>query len=585
MTTLQGSAGDTINIYEISGTLYFNTNGSGQTLLTTGPFTVTNLTPGSGILKVLFTSDITLSTSTFNFFICNSNNIQFGDVSLTNIGGTFRKPQITINNTPNYTGLIQNGTSTNNTGKNNIYVYNLTVIGSGTTTLLGNAGWIGSIYYANGSTNNYIINCDSRGDIAGSSGGIVGNTVCNNLGTLSIIGCSSTGNIGFASGGILGRLDSPAPTNPGTITINQCYSIGTIESSGAGGIAGRTSVSGANCIISNCYSLGIISGGNAGGIVGLSWKNQVTNCYSKGNITGTGAGGIFGANANASAINCYSTGAIGTGTGGIYGNLFSLSSLAINCYTSGNSSASPLSGIYAGQGIDNFQGSNNFSQANNGNSGVWTNSNANLTLQGVGTIWIDVLDLSNNSYRLLNFGPSPYSLIRINSTINSLIQSYSETISSTGVTSGIISPVSPVFTSVEIVLGGNGTISIDSSTGVISTNGTSPGTYTLAIYAYWDEYEEYTITTFLLTVLSAAIPSNVQGMTIPPCCEPNVCNMDPQISNYDADVIINKKAGKAVDKSVDDFYGGIASKQRTAHSQPIFKSYYDYMNYLQGKYK
>jgi len=74
-------------------------------------------------------------------------------------------------------------------------------------------------------------------------------------------------------------------------------------------------------------------------------------------------------------------------------------------------------------------------------------------------------------------------------------------------------------------------------------------------------------------------------MSVPLCCEPNVCNANPQTSNYDSDVITNKSAGKAVDKSVENFYVGVATGQRTAYSQPIFKSYYDYINYLQGKYK
>jgi hypothetical protein len=57
------------------------------------------------------------------------------------------------------------------------------------------------------------------------------------------------------------------------------------------------------------------------------------------------------------------------------------------------------------------------------------------------------------------------------------------------------------------------------------------------------------------------------------------------VSDYNSDVVINKAAGKAVDKSVENFYAGVAMGTRTAYSQPIFKSYYDYMNYLKGKYK
>jgi len=59
----------------------------------------------------------------------------------------------------------------------------------------------------------------------------------------------------------------------------------------------------------------------------------------------------------------------------------------------------------------------------------------------------------------------------------------------------------------------------------------------------------------------------------------------PDFNFFSPTAIINKAAGKAVDKSVENFYVGVATGGRTAHAQPIFKSYYDYMNYLQGKYK
>jgi hypothetical protein len=78
---------------------------------------------------------------------------------------------------------------------------------------------------------------------------------------------------------------------------------------------------------------------------------------------------------------------------------------------------------------------------------------------------------------------------------------------------------------------------------------------------------------------------NNQATTVPPCCVANVSNPNPQETNYNNSVITNKAGGKAIDKSVENFYVGVATGGRTAHSQPIFKSYHDYMNYLQGKYK
>jgi hypothetical protein len=48
-------------------------------------------------------------------------------------------------------------------------------------------------------------------------------------------------------------------------------------------------------------------------------------------------------------------------------------------------------------------------------------------------------------------------------------------------------------------------------------------------------------------------------------------------------VTMGRHSSKAVLAGVDAFYGGVVSGQRTAHSQPVFKSYHDYMLFLQGK--
>jgi len=71
--------------------------------------------------------------------------------------------------------------------------------------------------------------------------------------------------------------------------------------------------------------------------------------------------------------------------------------------------------------------------------------------------------------------------------------------------------------------------------------------------------------------------------TTPSCCEANICNKNPQESDYDTSIISAKISGKVIDTSVATFYNGVVSGARTTHSQPIFKSYYDYIQYLQGK--
>ena len=74
-----------------------------------------------------------------------------------------------------------------------------------------------------------------------------------------------------------------------------------------------------------------------------------------------------------------------------------------------------------------------------------------------------------------------------------------------------------------------------------------------------------------------------QSSTIAPCCEANRPCLQPQTSNYDTSNTTERQSSKAVLTGVDTFYGAIVSGQRTAHSQPVFKSYHDYILFLQGK--
>jgi hypothetical protein len=607
MTTISPSQTDTINISQSGNTIRYNINGGSNINITAWPVTIVNGTSSpTQNVKVIFTTDLTISTTTAGlsaatngYFNCGTAYIQFGSTSLIN--GT--RPTITISSLTDYVGFIRNNNG--NIAYGNISIYNLIV--DGTTSTLGAnvpvaAGWVGGArfgYNVGGSTpidNIFIINCSSKGPIVSNGGGIIGQQSAHTNSTVVIRGCSSNGNMtGNSAGGIVGS--NSGFNSGGRLIIDQCTSSGTIGGGvTSGGICGSGAGGGTSGIgsatITNSYSTGDLVQQRCGGICGGGTGNvTVQNCYSTGNINAADCGGIFGRNAasvggtTARAINCYSTGIIPniTGVGGIFAVSIGLI-IATNCYTSGSRLGS-TGGIYGGSTNDNLFGSNNYSEGNNTNGGVWNNMNATATiakpagLTGVtdNSVWVNYPTI-NLGFKLVATGTSPYVTQNIN-TDNTLVQTFSQSVTAGSNTS---SQVGNAFSAFGIVSGNtSGTLSINTTTGVITSTSLTPtGVYTLLIYAV----DEDTVTTFILTVIGAPI-LNVLAPSIPPCCLPNVCNANPQLSNYDNSVIINKAAGKAVDKSVENFYTGVASGGRTAHSQPIFKSYYDYMNYLQGKYK
>jgi hypothetical protein len=594
-------ASGTLYLRDSSGVVQYSTDNTNWTPVD-WPATIENSNTAD-TLTVLFRTNITL-TSVTNYFICNSDNIQFGSRSLKSNG---TRPIIVMDGVTDYSGLIQNGTL--NIGVSvfsAIYVCNLEIQSINGSTIQKGAGWFGQTYYGNTKIKNVFVNCTSDGFISSESGGIVGSFAGSNEGVLSILGCSSTGVIFEGAGGIIGR---DAATSLGTVDISECYSSGEIKLQ-AGGIVGPNSVADSGTItVTKCYSTGVIVEGGAGGIfgsragyIGGSGAANAIECYSNGAI-GTNCGGIFGQDAGNNstkvvAVNCYSTGTIDGDN--FAGGIFSVSTtggdiLATNCYTCGLNTSStlpiPPGGIYGNDPNDNVFGVDNFSESANGNSGIWSDTNANGTLLDtptttyVGTTWVKGTPaIVNTAYELRKMGHTPYSLQNILPSYE-LETTYSQTINAGTSTISAILPPGYTYSILDI---NNSTpdtyptITMNTTTGKISTTPTTvPGPYTLIVR---NQINPYSITQFDLTVLEfiglASIPTS-----IPECCQPNVCTMNPQETNYNTSVITQKKGGKAVDKSVTDFYVGVATGQRTAHSQPIFKSYYDYMNYLQGKYK
>jgi hypothetical protein len=495
MTTISADgASSTIYIQDIYSAIQYRIN-TGAWVAITFPVFVsnTNSTPASNILKVIFTTQITLNTSkgdTLCYFDCSSNGLQFGSASLDVSGN---RASIVIDGIANYIGLIQNrGIST---GYNNIYIYNLAVTAASSVTDT-QGGWVCGAQFGRGAYNNYIINCASDGIIRG--GGIVGEDAATGPSSLYVIGCYSTGTIGSNKGGIIGS--SAARNSSAACSIEQCWSEGNIFPSG-GGIYGTTAgIGGGSVVARKCYSTGTIAS-SAGGIYGF--RAALTNgtalaesCYSTGSI-GTNGGGIYGASAGlnsgqCSTTNCYTLGTIDATAGGIFGAAWSAAT-ASNCYISG-AAAAATGYIFAGS---TAVPATNYSEAANLSSG-WDSTHANTALQGTpptSSIW--AYSGVNQPYELVLFGYTPYSRDIV--VGNALVQNYAQTVVAGG------STVNAVKGSSFSIVGGitTSTITINVNTGVISTTTATPaGTYTI----YVRNQGSYSITTFTLTVSAPPTP-------------------------------------------------------------------------------
>ena len=328
MASVSFPGGSVVYITDTGSSISYRLSSSSSPSDITWPFTISNLTPSADPVIIEFTTDITLSSESNQYFVCGSDKIQFGSTSLKEDGS---RPIITIDGIANYPGLIMNGTLIN-PGKNNIHIFNLEVHTANGATLVSSGGWIAQQYFGLATSNNYILNCHSTGEIFGGSGGIVGA----NTGNLTVTGCSSSGLIHQVGGGIVGAY---AGGTNGNIICNSCWSSGVILPFG-GGIFGDYAGDDAGMATAiNCYSTGII-GDNGGGIysryAGNSGQAVAQNCYSRGNI-GTDAGGIFGSSAGSNsgitnAIICYSNGAVTTAGNGIYGTSKGIGSITTNCY-------------------------------------------------------------------------------------------------------------------------------------------------------------------------------------------------------------------------------------------------------------
>lgn len=470
MTTLSISTGR-LYIRQNGANTESSTNGSAWSTIS-WPCTVINSNTAAGMLEVNFITDINF-TSTLHSFICGSQSIQFGSLSL-NANGS--RPTINVNSVTEFNSAFSNGNNTT-LGYSSIIIVNLH-INSTSSTVSSGYGWFGAPYFGNGATNNKIINCSTNGSPTNPGGGILG-TYAGVAGILDIIGCYCTGNIPDSSGGIVGRW---AGANSGTLTITECWSSGTIGAS-SGGITGiQPSFNQGTVIITKCFSTGNDNGlGSSGGICGSyagvnNGTVTISNCYSRGTVRG---GGIVASDAGTTGgsctiTNCYSTGPVNGG--GIVGVSYQTVTVT-NCYTSGTGTTN---GIFWGLSSD---GASNYSEANNTRAG-WNSTRAMSTL---GTGWVE--STIGNPFELSAFGYSPYTIVNVKNDYT-FQKSFTETI-----LPNATSTVLPIGTGFSLI-GPPASVTINSSTGRITS--TATGTFTLTVRTN----SGLSITTFLLVVVS-----------------------------------------------------------------------------------
>jgi hypothetical protein len=200
MTSISQGGGTTLYIQQVSSNIQYSSDRSNWTTISSWPAAIVNTNTAAGLLVVQFTTDLTITSNT-NSFWCGSDKIQFGIPTLNPNGS---RPTITYA-TSGCDGFFKNGIGGVATYAD-IYVMNLVIDGTGYSTQT-SAGWFGKQLWGYGKSNNYFINCSSKGDIGSGGGGIVGSGAGKGSGgSLVIRGCSSSGVIGANAGGIIGSL-------------------------------------------------------------------------------------------------------------------------------------------------------------------------------------------------------------------------------------------------------------------------------------------------------------------------------------------------------------------------------------------
>lgn len=560
VTISADGATSSIYIQYSGGNLQYSTDQASWTTITTSAgitITNSNASPASNILKVLFTTDITLSDSNY-YFICGSAGIQFGSTSLKADG---TRPTITLS-LANWNGLVKNGTSGAN-GYTAITICNLVINGDSALLISGqSAGWFTWPYFGKGSGNAcYVLNCSSSGPIIAGGGGICGGYQPYGGSSLTIIGCSSSGAIGQFSGGIIARYGAGNGVTS-TLLIKRCFSTGQFSSQSGGGIAGANLGSGT---FEDCYYVCATNTyGFCGGIIGSSSGGigsiNVNNCYSSFPIVNSG-GGIVGYNAGSTGVitvtNCYSTGSIDTLSGGIFGSTaYTTNIIAYRCYTTGACSGLTNHGIYTGE-ADNVRGVGNFAESSSLGGSGWRTSQAQTTLSPISK-WL-ILSPVNSAFQLANMGYSPYSIDNISNSTTLRTTESASVVKGNSTAAAIQSGQTFLLYSSDN--SGDSYITVDASTGVLTTDPSTPvADYTLVIYNVANSI--YNVTTYTLTVTENPYvpPAELQVLDLP-----------------------NVSIGAGYEYYYELRQGSEFINDRISNARYQFKSHTDYVKYLAAK--
>jgi hypothetical protein len=97
----------------------------------------------------------------------------------------------------------------------------------------------------------------------------------------------------------------------------------------------------------------------------------------------------------------------------------------------------------------------------------------------------------------------------------------------------------------------------------------------------------YTLS-FSSLLITKNIMNNISDSNLihTPCCPPLIpSNINPQTTNNDYDYVNYKKSGKIIANNIDKLYERINANLPTVLVTPPFKSYAEYMTYLQNKYR
>jgi hypothetical protein len=346
------------------------------------------------------------------------------------------------------------------------------------------------------------------------------------------------------------------------IKINNCYTTGNITRNSCGGIIGLFAGINGYCEINNCYTTGNMtansillfcdsSGGITGAGAGSNGRCIINNCYSTGNLTerAINCGGIIGStpardNGYCEINNCYTTGnIIGISSGGIVGFITLNSSQTIinisNCYSLG------INNEYSG-GI----------------------------LGELGVILPDTIYVNNCVYNGGNISATESNLINTSNCTNNL----------SVLNNSIYNWNSSIWTiggDVPVTI--NGVPAIIYKLPILKNFQIIPWLFNSSDPEYYNQvtdpaqfYQEPP------TPPTPPTPNSSDTILVPPCCNVNICTKNPQMTSYDNTTITNNNSGLSIANNVTQIQNtGI---YRRNGAQPIFKTYQQYMMYLQSKH-